>query len=129
MTTDRAGTPAWLTSIEMLGTTIVVLMIAGMVLWYRSAVHDPPLGFTIGSGMLMYAAALVVFGRRSPIHVAVWPFALAGWCAGVLAELLDARFLLSRESAAAGVTGIVIGVAHWAALRTWLRLSRNAAGG
>jgi uncharacterized membrane protein (UPF0136 family) len=128
MTAGRPGKAAWLTSIEMLGTTTVVLMIGGMVLWYEAEVRDPRLGLTIGSGMLVYAAAVVAFGRRWGAHIAVWPFVLAGLCAGVVAELLNARFMLSRESAAAGLTGVVIGVAHWTALRTWLRLTRSTAG-
>lgn len=126
MTTGRSGPPAWLTSVEMLGTTAVVLMIGAMVLWYKAAVREPRLGFTIGSGVLVYAVCLVAFGRRSA-PLAVWPFVLAGSCAGVAAELVNAQFLLTRESAAAGLTGGAIGVAQWAALRTWLRLTRGAA--
>jgi hypothetical protein len=127
MTTDRGGTPAWLTSVEMLGTTAVVLMIGGMVLWYTAAVREPRLVLTIGSGLFIYVVCLVAFGRRSAPHIAMWPFALAGLCAGVIAELVNAQFLMTRESAAAGLTGVVIGTAQWAALRTWLRLTRSAA--
>jgi uncharacterized membrane protein (UPF0136 family) len=122
-----ARQPHWLTSLEMLGTTLVVLMIGGMVLWYKAAVREPHLAFVIGGGLLMYAGGLVAFGRRWGSAVAVWPFASAGLCAGVLAELVNAQFLLTRETAVAGATGVVIGTAHWAALRVWLHLSRNGA--
>ena len=126
MTADRSGNATWLTSVEMLGTTLVVLMIGGMVLWYEAAVRDPRLVFTIGSGLLVYVVGLVALGRRSARTIPPWPFALAGLCAGAVAELVNAQFLLTRESAAAGLTGVVIGVAHWAALRTWLYLGRGA---
>jgi hypothetical protein len=120
----RPGEPSWLTSVEMLGTTVVVLMIGGMVLWYTAAARESRLVFTIGSGLLAYTCAVVAFGRRTARHVVLWPFALAGLCAGVVMELVAAEWLLSREAGAAALTGITIGTAHWAALRVWLRLGR-----
>lgn len=127
MTTGRSGKATWLTSVEMLGTTLIVLMVGGMVLWHEAAVREPRLVFTIGTGQLVYVAVLAALGRRSARAIPPWPFALAGLCAGVVAELVHAQFLLTRESAAASVTGVVIGMAHWAALRTWLYLGRSAA--
>ena len=116
--------PGWLSRIETLGTTIVVLMIGAMVLWFKSAEREKRVVFVIGVAVLLYAAGLVVLGRRSnPATVAWWPFAAAGVVAGGVAELINARLLLSRESVAAAVTGLVIGTAHWIALRTWLRLT------
>lgn len=116
--------PGWLSRIETLGTTIVVLMIGAMVLWFKSAERETRVVFVIGVAVLLYAAGLVVLGRRSnPATVAWWPFAAAGVVAGGVAELINARLLLSRESVAAAVTGLVIGTAHWIALRTWLRLT------
>jgi len=125
---DRPPQPDWLSSIEMLGTTAVVLMIGGMVLWYKAAVRGPGLMLSIGGGLLVYAAGVLAFGWRWRSAPAVWPFALAGCCAGLAAELVNARFVLSRESAVAVATGAVIGAAHWAALRTWLTLGRGRAG-
>jgi hypothetical protein len=116
--------PAWLFRIEMLGTTIVVLMIGGMVLWFKGSGQEPRLGFVIVSALLIYAAAVVTLARRSdPAAVAWWPFALAGLVAGAAAELINAQLMVTRECAAAAATGVVIGTAHWVALRTWLRLT------
>lgn len=121
--------PRWLSRVETLGTTIVVLMIGAMVLWFKSAERETRVVFVIGVAVLLYAAGLVVLGRRSnPAGVAWWPFAMAGVVAGGVAELINARLLLSRESVAAAVTGLVIGTAHWIALRTWLRLTGRHAG-
>jgi hypothetical protein len=118
------GQPAWLSRIEMLGTTIVVLMIGGMVLWFKSGEREPRLAFVIGSALLIYAGGLVTLARRSdPAAVAWWPFALAGLVAGAAAELINAQLMMTRECAAAAVTGVVIGTAHWVALCTWLRLT------
>ena len=41
--------------------------------------------------------------------------------AGAVAELSNARFLITVELLAAVVTGLVIGTAHWLALRIWIR--------
>jgi len=121
--------PGWLYRTETLGTTIVVLMIGAMVLWFKSAERETRVVFVISVAVLLYAAGLVVLGRRSnPATVAWWPFAAAGVVAGGVAELINARLLLSRESVAAAVTGLVIGTAHWVALRTWLRLTGRHAG-
>ena len=65
--------------------------------------------------------------RRDPSSVAVWPFLLAGALAGGLAELVNAQFLVTQEFLAALLTGTVIGFAHWAALRSWLRLTERRA--
>jgi hypothetical protein len=126
VTGDRPREPGWLTSVEMLGTTVVVLMIGGMVLWYSAAARELRLVFTIGSGLLAYTCGVVAFGRRAA-HVALWPFALAGLGAGVVMELVAAEWLLTRETGAAALTGITIGAAHWSALRVWLRLGRSGA--
>ena len=58
-------TGGWLTRIETLGTTIVVLMVGSMVLWYEAVERERGLVVTIGSGMLLYVAVLVLCGRRS----------------------------------------------------------------
>ncbi len=122
--------PGWLSRVEMLGTTVVVLMIGGMVLWFKAAEQESRVLSVIATGLLIYATALVAFGRRSnPATVAWWPFAAAGLAAGAVAEAINAQFLLGRESAAAAVTGVIIGTAHWVALRTWLRLGARPAGG
>jgi hypothetical protein len=124
MSMERRRSPRWLTSIEMLGTTIVVLMVGAMVLWLKAGTREARIVFTIGSGLLVYAVGVVALGRRSsPSRISVRPFALAGLCAGAIAELVNAQFLLTREFAVAGLTGAAIGLAHWAALRTWLRLT------
>lgn len=116
--------PAWLSRIEMLGTTIVVLMVGGMVLWSKAGERQPWLALVIGSALLIYTAGLVTLARRSdPAVVAWWPFALAGLVAGAVAELINAHLMVTRECAAAAVTGMVIGTAHWVALRAWLRLA------
>ena len=116
--------PAWLSRIETLGTTIVVLMIGGMALWFKAAAREARGLLVIGSAVVIYAAALVALGRRSnPATIAWWPFAAAGFAAGGVAELINAQLLLSRECATAALTGVVIGTAHWIALRAWLRLT------
>jgi len=121
---ERRRSPRWLTSIEMLGTTLVVLMVGAMVLWLRAGSRETRLVFTLGSGLLVYAVTVVALGRRSsPSRIALRPFALAGACAGAVAELVNAQFILSWEFAVAGLTGAAIGLTHWAALRTWLRLT------
>ena len=118
--------PGWLSRIETLGTTVVVLMIGAMVLWLKAVERETRVLFVIGAGLLIYATGLVALGRRSdPATVAWWPFAAAGLAAGGVAEVINAQFLLTRESTAAAVTGVVIGTAHWIALRTWLRLGRR----
>jgi peptidoglycan/LPS O-acetylase OafA/YrhL len=121
--------PGWLLRIETLGTTIVVLMIGGMMLWFEAAERESRVLLVIGLAVLIYATALMALGRRSdPSTVAWWPFAAAGLAAGSVAELINARLLLSHESLAAALTGVVIGTAHWIALRAWLKLGRRPAG-
>jgi cytochrome c biogenesis protein CcdA len=125
---DRRRKTSWLFSIEMLGTTIVVLMIGALMLWFKAVVHDSRSLITIGGGLLIYALSVVGFGLWfSPSYIAVWPFILAGGLAGGLAELVNAEFLVTREFLAALVTGAVIGFAHWAALRSWLGLTEKRA--
>ena len=114
-------TGGWLTRIETLGTTIVVLMVGSMVLWYEAVERERGLVVTIGSGMLLYVAVLVLCGRRSAAgSIPWWPFAAAGVVAGAVAELSNAGFLITVELLAAVVTGLVIGTAHWLALRVWI---------
>jgi hypothetical protein len=125
---DRRRQTSWLASIQMLGTTTIVLMIGALMLWFKAVVHDSHSLVTIGGGLLVYAIGVVGFGRRySPSAIAVWPFLLAGALAGGSAELVNAEFLLTREFFAALFTGTVIGFAHWAALRSWLRLIEKRA--
>jgi len=120
--------PSWLTRIETLGTTIVVLMVGSMMLWYEAIEREHRLAVTIGSAVLLYVVALVVFGRRSePSRIAWWPFAFAGLATGAMAELINAKFLVTRELFVAAATGVVIGTAHWAALRVWIRLTERRA--
>lgn len=116
--------PFWLGRVETLGTTLVVLLIAAMVLWLDAAEQAPRVAFAIGAGVLSYVIVLVAVALRSGVdRIDWWPFALAGTAAGAIAELINAEFLVSRESAAAAVTGALIGTAQWIALRTWLRLT------
>ena len=55
-------------------------------------------------------------------------FAAAGVVTGAAAELINARFLVTIELFAAVVTGLVIGTAHWAALRVWVGLGERRTG-
>lgn len=120
--------PDWLSRIETLGTTAVVLMVGSMMIWYEAVERDRWLAVTIGSAVLFYVAALVLFGWRSaPARIAWWPFAFAGLATGAVAELINARFLVTREMFVAAATGVVIGTAHWAALRAWIRLTERRA--
>jgi hypothetical protein len=119
--------PAWLARIEMLGTTLVVLLIGIMMLWSEAAVRGRRLAITIASAVLLYVIGLVVFGRRSdPNRIAWLPFAVAGFAAGAVAELIHAQFMVTRELLSAGLTGVVIGTAHWVALRAWIHLGGRA---
>jgi hypothetical protein len=123
---DRRRRTGWLFSIQMLGTTTIVLMIGALMLWFKAVVHDSHSLVTIGGGLLVYAIGVVGFGRRfSPSSIAVWPFLLAGALAGGVAELVNAEFLMTREFLAALITGTIIGFAHWAALRSWLGLTER----
>jgi hypothetical protein len=118
--------PDWLSRIETFGTTIVVLMVGSMMIWYESAEPGRPLVLTIGSAVVLYVVVLMVLGRRSePSRVAWWPFAFAGLATGAIAELINARFLVTRELFIAAATGVVIGMAHWAALRVWISLTER----
>jgi hypothetical protein len=118
--------PAWLWRIETLGTTLIVLLIGGMMIWYEAIERGARLLITIGSAALLYPLALVLFARRSdPVRIAWWPFALAGLGAGAVAELINAQFMITRELLIACVTGIVIGTAQWIALRVWIGLTER----
>jgi hypothetical protein len=109
----------------MLGTTIVVLLIGSMMLWSEALVRGMRLTVTIASAVLVYVAGLLGFGRTSdPGGIAWWPFGLAGFAAGVVAELINAQFMVTVELLLAGLTGVVIGTAQWAALRVWIRVRR-----
>jgi uncharacterized YccA/Bax inhibitor family protein len=119
--------PDWLSRIETLGTTAVVLMVGSMMIWYEAVEREGRL-VTIGSAVFLYVVALVVFGRRSePSRIAWWPFALAGLATGAVSELINAKFLVTHELFVAAITGVVIGTAHWAALRVWIRLTKRRA--
>jgi hypothetical protein len=125
---DAVVKPAWLTRIETVGTTIVVLMIGAMTIWYEALVRGGRLAVTIASAVVLYVVALVSFGLRSdPSRIAWWPFALAGLTTGAVAELIHAKFLITRELFVAAVTGAVIGTAQWTALRVWIGLRRSQA--
>ena len=92
----------------MLGTTIVVLMVGSMMLWHEAIERGRWLVITIGSAVVLYSALVVFLGRRSdPAGVAWWPFAAAGVVTGAVAELINAKFLVTRELfvAAADRTG------------------------
>lgn len=117
--------PEWLWSVEMLGTTVVVLMISAALLWGRADAPGAWLAVGLAAGVLVYVAVVVGLVRSTPSSgIAWWPFAAAGAAAGGVAEIINAEFLISREFAAAIVTGGVIGTAQWVALRIWLRLTR-----
>ena len=120
--------PAWLSRIETLGTTVVVLLIGSMMLWSEALVRGWRLTITIGSAALVYVVGLTIFGRKSdPSTLAWWPFAFTGFAAGAVGELINAKFLITRELLSAGLTGIAIGTAQWTALRVWIRLTRSRA--
>ena len=120
----QGARPGWLSRIETLGTTIVVLMVGSMMIWYEAVQRGRRLVVTVASAVLLYAIALVLFGLKSdPSRVAWWPFGLTGLVTGATAELINASFLVTRELFIAAVTGLVIGTAHWAALRVWIRLT------
>lgn len=122
--------PRWLSRIELLGTTIVVLLIGSMMIWYEALERGLLLVLTVGSAVLLYVVGLVLAGRKSdPTRIAWWPFALAGVVAGAVAELINAQFLVTWELFLAGVTGVVIGTAHWTALRVWIHLAETSARG
>ena len=111
----------WLTRIETLGTTVVVLMVGSMMTWIEAVERGRRLAITIGCAVLVYVAVLVLSGRRSEsAGIPWWPFAAAGVATGAAAELINARFLVTIELFAAVVTGLVIGTAHWAALLVWV---------
>ena len=119
-------TPGWLTRIETLGTTVVVLMVGAMMIWYEAVVRGRRLVVTIGCAVILYVAVLVVSARRSsPTRISWWPFAAAGLVTGGVAELINARFLVTVELPAALVTGLVIGTAHWWAVRIWIGLGQR----
>ena len=121
--------PRWLTRIETLGTTVVVLMVGSMMIWNEAVERGGRLVITIGCAVVLYVAVLVLSGRRSePAGIPWWPFAAAGVVTGAAAELINARFLVTIELFAAVVTGLVIGTAHWAALRVWVGLGERRTG-
>jgi hypothetical protein len=79
--------------------------------------------------VLVYVGVLVFCGRRSEAGgIPWWPFAAAGVVTGGVAELINARFLVTIELLAAAVTGLVIGTAHWVALRVWIGLGEHRPG-
>ena len=120
--------PGWLFRIETLGTTAVVLMVGSMMIWHEAVERGGRLALTIGSAVFLYVVALVVCGRRSePSRIAWWPFALAGLATGAVSELINAKFLVTRELFIAAITGVVIGTAHWAALRVWIGFTERRA--
>jgi len=109
---------------------VVVLMVGGMMIWYEAVERGLRLAVTIGIAVLLYVAVLVLAGRRSaPGRISWWPFGAAGLMTGVAAELINARFLVTRELFLAAGTGLVIGTAQWAALRVWIRLGERAGTG
>src|SRR2546423_6435736 len=110
--------PAWLSRIETLGTTLVVLLIGSMMLWSEALMGGRRLTITIASAALVYIVSLMMWGRRSdPNGIAWWPFVVAGFAAGAVGELINAQFLVTRELLTAGLTGVAIGSAQWTALR------------
>jgi hypothetical protein len=122
-------TRGWLGRIETLGTTVVVLMIGAMMIWFEAVERERRLAVTIGSAVLVYVAVLVLSGRRSESGGIPWrPFAAAGIVTGGVAELINARFLVTIELLAAVVTGLVIGTAHWVAVRVWIGLGERRPG-
>ena len=122
---SRERGPNWLFRIEMVGTTLVVLLIGSMMLWSEAVVRGDRLAVTIASAGLVYVAGLVGFGRSSALnHIAWWPFGLAGFASGAVAELINAQFMVTVELLLAGLTGVVIGTAQWTALRIWIRIRR-----
>lgn len=122
-------TPGWLGRIETLGTTVVVLMIGAMMIWFEAVERERRLVVTIGCAVLAYVAVLVLAGRRSEAGgIPWWPFAAAGVVTGGVAELINARFLVTIELLAAVVTGLVIGTAHWVAVRVWIGLGERRPG-
>jgi hypothetical protein len=114
--------PGWLMRIETLGTTLVVLMIGAMMVWYEAVQRERRLVVTIACAVVLYVAVLVMTARRSGGGIPWWPFAAAGVVTGAAAELINARFLVTLELLTAVVTGLVIGTAHWAAVRVWIGL-------
>ena len=113
--------PAWLWRIETLGTTVVVLMVGAMMLWYEALERERRLVVTIASAVVLYVVVLLLCGLRSESdRIAWWPFAAAGTVTGGVAELINARFLITGELFAALLTGLVVGTAHWTALRVWI---------
>ena len=115
----------WLTRIETLGTTLVVLMVGSMMIWYEAVERGRRLALIIGCAVALYAGVLVLCGRRSAAgRVAWWPFAAAGVVSGAVAALINARFLVTVELLVAVATGVVIGTAHWAALRVWIGVTQ-----
>jgi hypothetical protein len=118
--------PGWLTRVETIGTTVVVLMVGAMMIWYEAVVRGRRLVVTISCALILYLAVLVMSARRSsPTTISWWPFAAAGLVTGGVAELINARFLVTVELLAALVTGLVIGTAHWLALRIWIGLGQG----
>lgn len=126
MSEGKGMKPDWLSRIETLGTTAVVLLVGSMMIWYEAVERERRLALTIGSAVLLYVVALVWFGRRSnPSRIAWWPFACAGLATGAIAELINAKFLVTPELLIAALTGLAVGTAHWTALRLWIRLTKG----
>lgn len=117
--------PKWLFRLETLGTLAVVLMVGSMMMWHESVEQDSRRLLIIGSAAFLYVTALAVLGWRSdPGGIAWWPFAAAGLVTGAVTELINADFLVTGELFVAAFTGLVIGTAHWVALRVWIQLTR-----
>ena len=81
--------PGWLTRIETLGTTVVVLMVGAMMIWYEAVLRGRHLVVTISCAVILYLAVLVLSARRSsPTGISWWPFAAAGLVTLMKGELL-----------------------------------------
>jgi hypothetical protein len=57
--------PPWLTRVETFGTTLVVLMVGAMMIWYEAVERERRLALTIGCAVVLYAGTLAVCGLRS----------------------------------------------------------------
>ena len=91
--------PGWLTRIETVGTTLVVLMVGAMMIWNEAVERERRLAFTLGSAVLVYVTILVIAARRSaPGSIPWWPFAAAGVLTGGVAELPCRTLNASRRA-------------------------------
>ena len=114
---------SWLLRIEMLGTTITVLLIGALMLWFNALDHGRHDSMAIGAALVAYLGVLVLLGRRAPAPRPVYlPFALAGLASGTVAQLINGQFRIHGDLGVVAVTGLFVGTMHWLALRVWLRL-------